>query len=54
MAMGMPMWPKWANDHGVAHLEAETISMNLIWSESGRTARWTDRQMDGWRSLSMN
>ena len=32
--MGMPIMPSWANDHGVAHVQPETVPMNLIWSES--------------------
>ena len=31
---GMPMWPQWANDHDVTHLEPETGPMKLIWSDS--------------------
>ena len=33
MPAGMPMWPQWANDHDVSHLQAKMIPMNLIWSE---------------------
>ena len=33
----MPMWPRWANDHDVAHLQAKTVPMNFIWSE---LAQW--------------
>ena len=32
-AMDMPIWARWANDHDVAHLQAVTVQMNLIWSE---------------------
>ena len=35
--MGMSLWPRWANNHGVANLQAKTILMNLIKSES---AQW--------------
>ena len=36
--MSMPRLTQWANDHAIiAHLEAETVLMNLIWSES---AQW--------------
>ena len=35
--VGMPMWPWWANDHDVAHLQSRTVPINLIWSES---AQW--------------
>ena len=34
MPMGMPMMPEWACDHDVAQLEAKTVQMNLISSES--------------------
>ena len=37
MPMGTPIRPRWANYHGVAHLRAKAVSMNLIWSES---AQW--------------
>ena len=30
-------WARWANDHDVAHLQAKTFPMNLIWGES---AQW--------------
>ena len=51
--MGMPIWPQWANDHDIAHLEAETIPTNLIWSES---AEWLlsygpDKQTDRYHSI---
>ena len=49
---------RWANDHDVAHLQAKTIPMNLIWSES---AQWlwsysirkvrTDGRTDGRRAF---
>ena len=29
-----PTRPQWANDQCVAHLQAKTVPMNLIWSES--------------------
>ena len=35
--MGTPIMPPWANDHDVAHVQPETVLMNLIWSES---AQW--------------
>ena len=35
--MGMLIMPPWSNDHDVTHLQAKTILMNLIWSES---AQW--------------
>ena len=35
--MATPIWPWWANDNDVAHLEAKTVPMNLTWSES---AQW--------------
>ena len=46
-----PMWPQWANSHDIAHLEAETVPMNLIWSE---LAEWLlscglDKCTDGQR-----
>ena len=34
MPMGMPIMPEWAIGHDVAQLEARTVQMNLIWSES--------------------
>ena len=34
MPLGMPMWPWWANDHDVAHLQAKMVPMNLNWVES--------------------
>ena len=34
MPMGMPIMPEWAIDHDVAQLQAKTVQMNLIWSES--------------------
>ena len=37
MPMDMPIMPIWANDQDVAHLQAKTVPMNLIWSES---AQW--------------
>ena len=37
MAMGMPITPPRANNHGVAHLPTKTVQMSLIWSES---AQW--------------
>ena len=56
--MGMPIMPTLANDHGIAHQQAKTVPMNLIWSE---LAQWLpsysihkvwdggmDEQMDGW------
>ena len=33
---GTPIWHAWANDHDVAHLQAKTVPMNLIWSESSQ------------------
>ena len=33
----IPIWPRWAHYHGVAHVGVKIIPMNLIWSES---ARW--------------
>ena len=55
-----PMWLRWANGHDVAHLQAKTVPINLIWSESvqwllsygarkvwpGRTDGRTDEQTD--------
>ena len=35
--MDMPIMPTWANDYAIAHLQAKTVPMNLIWSES---AQW--------------
>ena len=60
MPMGMPIMPTWPLDHDVAHLQAKTVPMNLIWSVSaqwllsynihkvwaGRTDRQTDGQTD--------
>ena len=37
MPMGVPIMPQWANDHAIAHQQAKTVPMNLIWSES---AQW--------------
>ena len=37
MPMGKPIMSPWANDHDVAHLQAKTVLMYLIWSES---AQW--------------
>ena len=28
------MWSQWANGHGIAHVQAKTIPMDLIWTES--------------------
>ena len=58
MPMGIPILTQWANDYDVAHLEAETVPMNLIWSESaqwllsimGGANRQTDGQTDGGRT----
>ena len=56
--MDMPMWPQRASGRDVAHLEAETVPIDLIWSESAqwllsyrpdqRADRRTDRRVD-WR-----
>ena len=35
--MDTPIMPPWAHDHAVAYLQAKTVPMNLIWSES---AQW--------------
>ena len=37
MPVGSPMWPRWSNDHDVAHPHAKMVPMKLIWSES---AQW--------------
>ena len=37
MPMGIPIMPPWANYHDAAHLQAKTVPMNLIWSE---TTQW--------------
>ena len=37
MPMGMPIMPPWANNHDIAHLQARTVPMSLIWSKS---AQW--------------
>ena len=29
--MSMPMWPQWANDHDIAHLQIKTVPKNLFW-----------------------
>ena len=48
----MPMWPQWANDHDIAHLEAETVPVNLIWRAFAQwllsyvPEEWTDGQTD--------
>ena len=39
MPMGMPILPSWANDHDIAHIQAKTVPMNLIWSESAQWLR---------------
>ena len=36
-AVGMPMWSRGANDHDIAHVQAMTVPMILIWSE---LAQW--------------
>ena len=36
MPMNKPMWPKWANNHDIAHLQVKTIPKNFIWSESAQ------------------
>ena len=36
MPMGAPMWALWENDNDIAYLQAKTIPMNLIWSESAQ------------------
>ena len=56
--MGMPIWPQRAIGRDVAHLEAETVPIDLIWSESAqwllsygpdqRADRRTERRVD-WR-----
>ena len=52
MHIGMPIRPWWANNHDVAHLQAKTVLMNLIWSESAhgfwhlQASRSPDRQTD--------
>ena len=61
MPMSKPMWSQWANDHDFEHLQAKTVPMNLIWSESDQQllsyrvckvrARWTDEQMDRLRTF---
>ena len=30
----MPIMPPQANDHDIAYLQAKTVPVNLIWSES--------------------
>ena len=37
LPMDMPIMPPWANNHDVAHLQAKTVPVNLIWSE---LAQW--------------
>ena len=34
--MGMPILPIWANEKDIAHLQANIVSMNLIWCKSSR------------------
>ena len=34
--MGTPIMAPWANDHDVAHLQANTVPKNLIWSASAQ------------------
>ena len=34
MPRDTPIMPPWANYHDIAHLQAETVLMSLIWSES--------------------
>ena len=31
-SMGMPMWPRWINDHDAAHVQAKTVLMDMIWN----------------------
>ena len=33
-AQGMPIMPPWANNYNVAHLQAKTVPIHLIWNES--------------------
>ena len=54
--MAMPMWPLWANDHGIAHLQAKTVPRKLIWNEETQWllsygvckvwTGWMDKQTD--------
>ena len=67
MPMGMPIMPTLANDHGIAHQQAKTVPMNLIWSELaqwlpsnsihksfGWRNGWTDGRTDGWMDRQTN
>ena len=49
--MGMPMWPQWANDYDVTHIDAGAVPMNLIWSELAQWLRGygPDERTDGRR-----